>query len=179
MNSLRAPAPVVPAGGIDYNTLVPIQYDGSQEILDSIRRVVRALRLASRRAEVRFGLSGAQLFVLQALKDGSSATINEIAERTYTHQSTVSGIVAKLAGAGLLARATSREDARRRQVKITPKGAALLKRRIELGQSRLLAGIAKLPVRERRQLSELLGKLVTEAGFSDLPAKMFFEEDKP
>lgn len=157
---------------------MPIQFRDSQDILDSIRRIVRALRLASRRAEARFGLSGAQLFVLQTLKDGSRLTINEIGERTFTHQSTVSGIVSKLAAAGLLARARSRRDARRRQVRITPKGAALLSRRIELGQSRLLAGISRLPAGERRRLSELLARLVKEAGFADIPAKMFFEEDK-
>ena len=150
----------------------------SQSILDSTRRIVRALRLASRRAESRFGLSGAQLFVLQALKDGSSLTINQLAERTYTHQSSVSTVVTNLEEAGLLLRTRSRSDARRREVKITSKGKKILKIRIELGQSRLVAGIGKLPARERRLLSVLLEKLVKESGFSDLPARMFFEESK-
>jgi len=149
----------------------------SQDILDSIRRIVRALRVASRRAEARFGLSGAQLFVLQALKDGSSLTINELGERTCTHQSSVSIVVTKLADAGLISRTRSREDARRKEVKITPKGKRLLKMRIELGQPRLLAGIGKLPRREQRQLSVLLRKLVKESGFSDSPVSMFFEEN--
>src|SRR4051812_1769765 len=92
-----------------------------QSILDSIRRIVRALRAASRRAESLSGVSGARLFVLGALKDGSPLTINEIAARTYTHQSTVSTIVSRLAAAGLLARATSSVDARRREVRLTPK----------------------------------------------------------
>lgn len=148
----------------------------SQRILDSIRRIVRALRLASRRAESRFGLSGAQLFVLQALKDGSSLTINELGERTYTHQSSVSAVVTNLEEAGLLSRTRSRSDARRREVRITTKGKSILKSRIELGQSRLVAGIAKLQDREQRLLSALLEKLVKESGFSDLPARMFFEE---
>ena len=150
----------------------------SQKILDSIRRIVRALRIASRRAEARFGLSGAQLFVLQALKDGSSLTINELGERTYTHQSSVSAIVTKLEETGFLSRTQSRSDARRKEVKITSKGKNLLKMRIELGQSRLLAGISKLSDRERRLLSVLMEKLVKHSGFSDLPVSMFFEEDK-
>ena len=36
-------------------------------ILDAIRRIVQALRVASREAEASVGLSGAQLFVLQKL----------------------------------------------------------------------------------------------------------------
>ena len=150
----------------------------SQSILDPIRRIVRALRLASRRAESRFGLSGAQLFVLQALKDGASLTINELAERTYTHQSTVSTVVTNLAEAGFLSRVRSKADARRREVRITPKGRSILTMRIELGQARLVAGISKLSIQERLRLSALLEKLVKESGFSELPAMMFFEERK-
>lgn len=150
----------------------------SQDILDSIRRIVRALRLASRRAEARFGLSGAQLFVLQALKDGDSSTINELAARTYTHQSSVSTVVTRLEKLGMLSRAPSLSDARLKEVRISSKGKELLATRIELGQSRLVAAISKLSDHERRLLSKLLEKLVKEAGFSDLPAKMFFEEEK-
>jgi DNA-binding MarR family transcriptional regulator len=150
----------------------------SQRILDSIRRIVRALRVASRRAESRFGLSGAQLFVLQALRDGSSLTINELAERTYTHQSSVSTVVTNLEEAGLISRTRSRTDLRRIEVRITAKGKKILRMRIELGQSRLVAGIAKLPNRERALLAALLERLVKESGFSDLPARMFFEERK-
>jgi DNA-binding MarR family transcriptional regulator len=148
----------------------------SQRVLDSVRRIVRALRLASRRAESRFGLSGAQLFVLQALKDGSPSTIGELGERTYTHQSSVSTVVTKLEGARLLSRSRSGADARRREVRITPKGRKILEKRLELGQSRLVSGIARLSDRERRLLAALLERLVEEAGFSGLPARMFFEE---
>lgn len=150
----------------------------SQDILDSIRRIVQAFRLASRKAEARFGLSGAQLFVLQSLKDGSSLTINELGERTYTHQSSVSTVVARLEKKRLLLRAKSRSDARRREVKLTTKGKSLLRMRMEPGQTRLLAGIAKLSGTDRRLLSVLLQKLVKESGFSGLPARMLFEEDK-
>ena len=150
----------------------------SRSILDSIRRIVRALRVASRKAEARSGLSGAQLFVLQALKDRSALTITQLAQRTYTHQSSVSTVVTRLLKKKLLSRAKSKTDARRREVVITPKGVALLKRPVEVGQSRLLAGIAKLGSRDRRLLAVLLAELVAKSGFSDIPASMIFEEDK-
>src|SRR3954465_204469 len=40
------------------------QNTDAQKALDSLRRIVRALREAARSAELRFGVSGAQLFVL-------------------------------------------------------------------------------------------------------------------
>jgi hypothetical protein len=39
-------------------------------VLDSIRRIVQALRVSSRAAEKTVGLSGAQLFLLQQLGEG-------------------------------------------------------------------------------------------------------------
>ena len=148
----------------------------SRAVLDSIRRIVRALRLASRRAETRFGLSSAQLFVLKSLQGGGPRTINEIAERTFTHQSSVSTVVSRLQRSGLLERARSKADGRRREVTLTPEGRSLLRTRVELGQTRLLAGVEGLAPRERAQLAELLAKVVRQAGFSDVPARMFFEE---
>src|SRR5881296_2175368 len=62
----------------------------SQRILDSIRRLVRLLRLADRAAQNELGLSGAQLFVLQELGKTPSLSLNELAERTRTDQSSVS-----------------------------------------------------------------------------------------
>ena len=64
-----------------------------QQILDSFRRIVRVLRESSRAAENSFGLSGAQLFVLQTLSRHPEVSLNELAEHTRTHQSTVSVVV--------------------------------------------------------------------------------------
>src|ERR1041384_4256440 len=85
----------------------------SQRILDSIRRLVRLLRLADRAAQNELGLSGAQLFVLQELGKTPSLSLNELAERTRTDQSSVSVVVTRLVAAGLVARDRDSRDARR------------------------------------------------------------------
>src|SRR5215217_2732988 len=59
-------------------------------VLDAIRRIVRVLRVSSRAAEKQVGLSGAQLFVLHKLEDAPALSLNELADRTRTHQSSVS-----------------------------------------------------------------------------------------
>src|ERR1019366_9428176 len=48
-------------------------------ILDALRRIVRDLRLSSREAERDAGISGAQLFVLQALAGGRAASLGALA----------------------------------------------------------------------------------------------------
>ena len=152
--------------------------DPARAILDSVRRIVRALRLGSRRSESKVGLSGAQLFVLQTLGAAEPLSINALAERTFTHQSSVSIVASRLEAAGLLRRTRSDRDGRSRQVSLTAKGRGVLRERVDLGQSKLLGGIARLSAAERRALARLLDKMVRSAELSDLPPTMFFEGDK-
>jgi hypothetical protein len=78
-----------------------IREDDTQKALDALRRIVQVLRESSRWAERHVGLSGAQLFVLQTLGEAPAASVNDLAGRTHTHQSTVSMVVARLVERGL------------------------------------------------------------------------------
>ena len=132
----------------------------AQEILDSVRQIVRALRESGRSAERKVGLSGAQLFVLEKLADGRALSLNELAERTLTHQSSVSVVVSRLVGRRLVTRTVSPEDARRVVLTLTPAGRALLARAPEAAQARLVEGLRRLPPREARSLARGLRALV-------------------
>jgi DNA-binding transcriptional ArsR family regulator len=81
-----------------------------QAVLDGVRRIVQALRASSRWAERHVGLSGAQLFVLQKLAETPAISVNELAERTHTHQSSVSAVISRLAELGLVTRKRSAAD---------------------------------------------------------------------
>ena len=78
-----------------------------QAVLDGVRRIVQALRASSRWAEQHVGLSGAQLFVLQKLAETPAMSVNELAARTHTHQSSVSMVVSRLVEHGLVTRTRS------------------------------------------------------------------------
>src|SRR5256712_2801661 len=83
-------------------------------VLDAIRPIVRLLRQSARDAERRTGMSAAQLFVLQQLRvAGGALTPGELAERTLTHQSSVSVVAGRLVEGGLAKRQQSRADGRR------------------------------------------------------------------
>jgi DNA-binding MarR family transcriptional regulator len=157
-------------------------------VLDDLRRIVRALRESSRAAERRLGVSGAQLFVLRALAQsaagartsstrGEALSLNELAARTRTHQSTVSVVVKRLVEHGLLTRTPSELDARRVEIRLTRRGRAVLDRAPLAAQDKLVAGIERLPRRDRQVLAGALRGLVTAMQLDDLPAVMFFEED--
>ena len=61
--------------------------------MNAVRSIVRALRMNTREIESKIGMSLAQLFVLQVLADRPARSLNELAERTATHQSSVSVVV--------------------------------------------------------------------------------------
>ncbi|HEY8548699.1 MAG TPA: MarR family transcriptional regulator, partial [Vicinamibacterales bacterium] len=97
----------------------------TQTALDAIRRIVQALRESSRWAEQHLGVSGAQLFVLQALAAAPNMSVNELAARVHTHQSSVSTVVARLVARGLVRRERSALDGRRVELSLSPRGQRL------------------------------------------------------
>src|SRR4029077_16371906 len=88
--------------------------------MNAIRSIVRALRINTRAIELKMGISLAQLFVLQQLAERPAESLNDLAERTATHQSSVSVVVRRLVDRGLVSRTSSSADKRRIEIDLTP-----------------------------------------------------------
>ena len=129
-------------------------------ILDALRSIVRELRLASREAEQRVGVHGAQLHALRQLADSPTTSLTELAERTHTDISSVSVVVSRLVEQGLVARKAADDDRRRLSLGLTARGRAVIRRAPETGTSRLLRAASNLSDRELHSLATALSKLV-------------------
>jgi DNA-binding MarR family transcriptional regulator len=148
----------------------------ARQVLDAIRRIVQALRESSRAAEKGVGLSSAQLFVLHALEESPGLSLNDLAERTRTHQSSVSAVVARLSQARLVERGTASADARRAEVRLSMRGRSRLRRAPRTAQERLVLAVDALPREDRGRLAARLERLVAEMGLETAkPAAMFHE----
>ena len=128
-------------------------------IVDSIRAIAQELRTTGRQLDADLGITGAQLDVLRALESKPAFSINELAERTFTHQSSVSIVVSRLADSGLVSRASSEKDGRRQAIALTPGGRAVLRRAPESSEERLLAALRGLSREDLRRLGACLEKL--------------------
>jgi len=148
----------------------------TREILNSLRHIVRSLRVSSRNAEQRVGLSGAQLFVLQCLSRQSPCSVNELATATATDQSSVSVVVSRLVARGYVNRVSSKLDRRSVELSLSSAGRTLLLSAPEAAQDRLLAALSKLKKSELLVLSALLGRVVELAQVSSESPSLFFEE---
>ena len=148
---------------------------GVRPVLDGVRRLVQGLRLSAEQARKRAGVSGAQLFVLQKLAEADAQSVNELAARTATDQSSVSAVVHRLAEAGLVDRHPDPRDRRRVRLTLTGKGRALLRRCPDSAQQQLLRAIEDLPARERRAFAGSLARVV--AGMANASPVLFFERE--
>lgn len=146
-------------------------------LLTALNALVDALRVGSRGIERRLGISGAQLFVLQKLAEGPVGSLNELASRTFTHQSSVSVVVTRLVARGLVARTAVPDDARRVTLALTPRGRALLRKAPETLQARLLTSLKQLARSERKALLDGLERLVRDAGITAETPRTFFGDE--
>jgi len=149
----------------------------TRAVLDAVRRIVHALHESSRWAEKTLGLSGAQLFVLHALAEAPRLSLNELAARTHTHQSSVSTVVSRLVARGLVVRGRSPVDARRAVLGLSARGRRVADTAPDPVQRRLIVGIERLPARDRRLLARSLDQLTRAMDVPRGEPVMFFDDN--
>lgn len=147
-----------------------------QAFMDSIRRLVSLLHVASRATEKKLGLSAAQLFVLQKLADGQAYSLNELAKLTHTHQSSVSVVVRRLVEKKMITSRAADDDARRYELRISSLGCRVLEQSPEAVQDRLLNAFESISPKDKDELIRLLHLLLDRAHVGDGPAPFFFED---
>jgi DNA-binding MarR family transcriptional regulator len=144
--------------------------------VDSLRRVLRALRIAARDTLATAGVSAAQLFVLGALADGEEASLSDLAQRTMTDRTSVTAVVDRLVQSGLVTKGTSEEDRRRASIRITPKGRTVLRGAPRPPTALLVAALERLEPADLKRLDRGLRALTRAMDIDGEPAEMLFED---
>ena len=143
--------------------------------LDGIRALVGALSHSARAVERSTGVTNAQLFILQQLAESESLSVNDLAARARTQQSTVSVVVARLVRAGFAAKRRSASDGRIAVVSLTLRGRRLLAHAPAPPTSALLRAIESLSDRDASGLATGLSALVGSLDLAPPEATMLFE----
>ena len=152
--------------------------DDAKAILNRVRHLVRLLRMFEKEAQSQYGLGAAKMFILHVLSHDDEISLNELADRTATDQSSASLAVGKLVETGHVRRTVSPEDRRQVRLGLTPKGKAVVRRSPPAAQERILESVQSMPARDRQHLKKLLDQLTAGMGppASGLPP-MLFEDD--
>ncbi len=145
--------------------------------MNAVRSIVRALRINTRSIELKMGISLAQLFVLQQLAERPADSLNELAERTATHQSSVSVVVRRLVERGYVSRSPSSTDKRRIEIAVTQTGLALLGGAPITIQTQLVTAARRMSPDDQRLMADLLERWLRDAKVDFAAPPMLGEVD--
>ena len=96
------------------------------EVLSSLRRVIRAIDLHSKQLVKTASVTGPQLRLLQLIQNTPGATLRELADAMSLSQATVTSIMDRLESRQLLVRVRSASDKRKIHPALTDSGRQLL-----------------------------------------------------
>lgn len=123
-------------------------------IMISIRKIVRAINLESKRIEKNYGLSIPQLLTLKFLEEKKDykSTMKDLKEHLSLNASTVSGIIARLETKGLIARLPNPYDKRSTPIVLTSNGNKLIKQTDESLHERVMRKSNSLTEEQYQQI---------------------------
>ncbi len=96
--------------------------DVSEEVLVTIRQIVRAIGIHSKKLAKTYGLTGPQLIVMQEIADREVLTTGDLAKNISLSHATVTSIVDRLVARGLVNRIRGVQDKRKMYVQLTEEG---------------------------------------------------------
>ena len=121
-------------------------------VLRSLRRIIRATDLHSRRLGKQTGLTTPQRVIIQAVGELGTPTVSEIAKAVSLSLATVTTILNRLQDNGLVLRSRSASDRRRVRITLTREGEAVFGHTPKPLHDRFAARFARLESWEQHQI---------------------------
>jgi DNA-binding MarR family transcriptional regulator len=150
--------------------------DRNDEVLISLRRILRATSIHSSKLRRSVGLSSAQLLVLQTAKEQKRPTASEIAKSVSLSQATITTILTELEKRGLLLRERSETDRRRVHVSLTKAGKEVLRSAPKPLQDSFAARFTELASWEQLQILSVLEHVAVMMDADELDAAPLLSE---
>jgi DNA-binding MarR family transcriptional regulator len=147
------------------------------EILQSLRRIFKAIQDYSQDVVTSFGITGPQLWALKTIFQHGGLPLGELSKAMLLHRSTVTGVVDRLEAKGYVERDRDPDDRRVIKVILTPAGQDLVKRAPHPVQGKIIYGLKKLKGNELRLIFDSVEKLVEIAEAKDVKATFFFNQE--
>lgn len=147
------------------------------EIMQSLRRIFKAIQDYSHEVSEKFGITGPQLWVLKTISQNESLSLRDLSDRMYLHPSTITGVVDRLEKKGYVARKRDQVDRRVIYVGLTAKGKMLAKRAPNPAQGKMIYGLKNLKKRELNLIYESVRKLVGIMEAQNVKVTFFFDQE--
>ena len=141
-----------------------------EDVLRSLRRIIRAVDLYSRRLVTQTGLSGPQLICLRQLASDGAMQTSHLADAVNLSAATVCGILNRLEERGLVIRERQQDDRRRVLVSLSEAGQDTVENAPPALDESFLFKLRALPKRRQQNIHETLGQIVSMMAAEDLDA---------
>ena len=146
------------------------------EIVQGLRRIVKALETYSQDVRKAYGLTGPQLWALKTLQRDGRLSAGRLAAALAVHQSSASLLLDRLERRRLVRRLPGRLDHRFVEIELTKEGAALARDAPEPAQGRLLHALQAMSSAEVRGIRRAVDRLVQAMEATDVTARFFFAD---
>lgn len=147
------------------------------DIVQSFRRIFKAIHQYSEEVLKEFGVTGPQLWLLKTLRIEGGTSVSELSQMMYLHISTVSGIIDRLEEKGYVARKRGRADRRVVMVHLTDAGKRIVDKAPEPSQGKLLYSLQNLSQKEVLEMRRALQKIVRLMEVEEMEVRFFFSEE--
>lgn len=144
--------------------------DTEEQVLKSLRRIIRAVDLYSRKLVNQTGLSGPQLICLRQLSGFGPMQTSHLAEAVNLSSATVCGILDRLEERGLVVRERQPDDRRRVLVSLSDAGQDAVEGAPPALHDSFLFKFRVLPVEQQQRIHDTLTNIVTMMAADDLDA---------
>ena len=140
------------------------------QVLVSLRQIIRAIDLHSKKLERESGLTGPQLLVMQLIGTHGEITSGVIAREVSLSQATVTSILDRLERKGLLKRERCTYDKRKVMVSLTDEGGKALESAPTLMQESFIRAFSQLEDWEQSLILSSLQRVSDMMNATDLDA---------
>ncbi len=147
------------------------------EIMQSLRRIFKAIHNYSSEVSDKFGVTGPQLWALNTIFNDEGLPLGELGKKMYLGPSTITGLVDRLEKRGYVARDRDHEDRRVVKLLLTPKGKRLIKRAPDPIQGKMIYGLRGLNRVQLRSIYDSIQKLVEIMEAQNVKATFFFHQE--
>jgi len=147
------------------------------QIVQGLRRIVKALQTYSQDVRSAYGLSGPQLWALKTLRREGRMTVGHLAAALAVHQSSISILLDRLEKRGHVRRIRRPPDRRIVLVELTSMGATTAADAPEAAQGRLLHALDAMSAQELHRIRRAVDRLVAAMEAADVKARFFFSDE--
>lgn len=162
--------------------MIPYDDPIAQDILRSIRQLVRGISIHSKALQRNVGLTVPQLVCLRAIEkrehDAAEISVAAVSEAVQLSTATVSRILERLTSSGLVARERNQLDRRKVTLSLTKAGRARLAQVPPPLQETFLERLSELSLAERKHLLASLRCLVELMNAGEIDAAPLLVADE-